>query len=645
MADRDEIKELIREQADIVDVVGEFVDLKRAGKNFVGLCPFHDEKTPSFTVFPDRNIFKCFGCGIAGDIYSFLTEYHGISFPEAMEILGRRLGIDVPKSGKTDKSREKAGKRDAAIKVLEKASGFYSQMLETKEGKVAREFFQNRGFTKDTIEKFALGYAPDSWDATNKFLQKKGFTEEAMEDAGLIVKKESGGFYDRFRGRPVFTIRDSLGHVVGFGARAIREDDKLGKYINSPQSVIFDKSKLLYGYFEGKNEIRNSRTALMVEGYADVISLHQHGFENAVASSGTSLTKEQLGLLKNICRKLYFVYDSDEAGVKAAERGLEMALEEGYEVFVVRLPKGEDPDSFVRDHGKNMFDVYLRDALPFIDFKVMIYKENELLDTPAGKSEAARDLISLISKIPDELQHDFYIRRMTAFFDLQESQLRKIYQEKSRLVKKQKNRKQKTSLRQAPPKESAKRAGRKQDKKPDSAASEKEIEEILPEEKEIFQVILSGEDALEIFFAEFDIDEEQFITAEAQRLYRILLENLNSEADPLNTILSAEEISEQDKSILSDIALSRPVISEKWDKYGHYEFQYDPQRIIADSLCRLEMKRIEKNITMIQGKLRKNLDIEEQTELLDVMFFKSPGLAGDKLRASAIAVGLAKPPR
>ena len=313
-------KEQILEQSDIVDIIGEVVNLKRRGSNYLGLCPFHNEKTPSFTVSDVKGIYKCFGCGESGNAVSFMMKYHNMTYIDAMKELALKAGVKIEDT-QSPKVKEQIDKKDLVFHALEAASEFYNKYLFLKPAKQALAYFKSRQFSDDTIKKYKLGYAPDSFDETMKHLIKLGFSIETLSESGLIIEnKDKTSYYDRFRGRAMFPILNVTGKVLGFGARQLEDNKNQPKYINSPQTLVYDKSFSLYGIFHAKNEIRNKQSVILVEGYANVITLHQAGIENVVASSGTSLTVQQLSQLSKFTKTIYFSYDSDSAGQNASEK-------------------------------------------------------------------------------------------------------------------------------------------------------------------------------------------------------------------------------------------------------------------------------------------------------------------------------------
>src|SRR6267378_1625392 len=405
----------IRNATDIVDLVGSFVALKKRGKNYLGRCPFHTEKTPSFNVSSDRQMYHCFGCGAGGNAFTFVMEYEKVSFIEAVRSLAEKAGIALPSA-----DEESAGAvHEQLYEVCRTAVQFYHNAL-LGEGKLALEYLRHRGFTDDTIRLFQLGYAPNSWDAFLKHAAEKKFPLETLKLAGLIRGREDGSSYDYFRGRAMFPIMSTTGRVVGFGARKLLEDDPLGKYINSPETPIYNKSKVLYGLFHAREAIRENENAILVEGYADLISLFQSGVKNVVASSGTALTVDQILLLGRYTKTVTVVYDGDSAGSAAALRGVDLILEHNLDVRVVTLPQGEDPDSFVRRSGREPFQEAVGAAGSFIDFIAATAEREGRLATPEGKTSTVRLIVRSIAKINDELKRNVYIKHVSEKYGLSE---------------------------------------------------------------------------------------------------------------------------------------------------------------------------------------------------------------------------------
>ncbi|HEK20852.1 MULTISPECIES: DNA primase [unclassified Mucilaginibacter] len=428
----------IMEATDIVEVIGEFVQLKKRGANFIGLSPFVNEKTPSFTVSPAKGIFKDFSSGKGGSAVTFLMELEKFTYPEALKWLAKKYGIEVEETVEHKENREEDNRRESLMIVSGYAAKFFHEsLLETDEGKsIGLSYFKERGFSADTIKKFELGYSPDQWEAFTGQALKDGYLEEFLVDSGLSVKRDNGSLYDRYRGRVMFPIHSFTGRVIAFGGRTLKKDKNVPKYVNSPESEIYHKSNVLYGLYFAKRAIREEDNCYLVEGYADVISVHQAGIENVVASSGTSLTVEQIRLIGRLTKNITILYDGDAAGIKASLRGLDMILEEGLNVKVVLFPDGHDPDSFVQTFGTSVFKKHIEDNKK--DF--ILYKTDILLkdagNDPIKKAEVIREIVESISKIPDSIKASVFIKECSNQLQIDErallSELNKMRQAKAK---------------------------------------------------------------------------------------------------------------------------------------------------------------------------------------------------------------------
>ena len=410
MIPEDKIEE-VRAASDIVEVVGEYVQLKRRGSNFVGLCPFHKEKTPSFNVNPGLGIFKCFGCSAGGNAFQFLMRIENLEFPEAVKVLAGRAGIVIPE---TQDQERQSSEVESIYHALRFAGRFFYQALtQTDAGKPALDYLTDRGFSPKIIKKFGLGYAPAGWDELIKAAEKDSIDVAYLEKAGLIIAKKDGqGHYDRYRDRVIFPIFSHLGKVIGFGGRILKPSEKQPKYINSPETRVYHKSKVLYGLYQARQAIRKREEVLLVEGYTDVISLYQAGIEHVVASSGTALTREQIKLIKRYAKRVLVLYDSDSAGASAALRGIDLLLADGMTVYGLELPDGEDPDSFVRNQGADAFEQHLHNnRQDFIEFMHGLARRSGQLDTPEGEAELTRSIIASIAQMPDVAMHEPFVRR------------------------------------------------------------------------------------------------------------------------------------------------------------------------------------------------------------------------------------------
>lgn len=442
----------INDEARVEDVVGEFVTLKRRGSNLLGLCPFHNEKTPSFNVNPARNIYKCFGCGKAGGPIQFLIDYQQLSYPDALRYLAKKYNIEIEEEYTSDEDKQREIEQHNLVESIHIANAtaqkFYTDyMRHNEEGRVGLAYFKERGFLTNTIEKFQLGFAPDKGDSFTKYALNNGYQLDVLKKAGLTSPKE-GSTYDFFRNRVMFPIHNMTGKVVGFGGRIMVKDEKAPKYVNTPESEVYQKSKILYGAYFAKNEIRKKDECLLVEGYTDVISLHQAGIENAVASSGTALTVEQIRLVRRITPNITMLYDGDAAGIKAALRGTELILEEGMNVRVVVLPDSEDPDSFVRKMGADELATFIKEnRKDLILFKTSLLA-GEAKKDPIKKAELIRDILDSIAKIPDAIQRSVYTKECSSMFDMSEQVL---ITEVNKIRHKKAKDQQKASERDVPP--------------------------------------------------------------------------------------------------------------------------------------------------------------------------------------------------
>ena len=414
----------VKDRVDIVEVIGDYVPLKKKGQNMWACCPFHGEKTPSFSLSPAKQIYKCFGCGKAGDPIQFVMDIEGIGFQEAIRQLAGKYGIEVEEDASlTPEQNLEQNERESLFIAVNYAKDFFVKNLETEEGKsIGLSYFKERGFTTAILQKFDLGYALDGWDHFNKAAKSAGYQEDILLKAGLILQKEGEPerVYDRFRNRVTFTIHNVSGKAIGFGARILTKDKNQPKYINSPETPIYHKGDVLYGMFQAKKAIRDLDNCYLVEGYTDVVSLHLSGIENVVASSGTSLTEGQIKLIRRFTNQVTVLYDGDSAGIKASLRGIDLLLEGGLNVKAVVFPDGEDPDSYSRKVGSQAFKDYLQEnSRDFIGFKIGLYKE-EIAKDPIRKAEVIREVVQSIGKIPDAIIRSVYAKEASNLLGIEE---------------------------------------------------------------------------------------------------------------------------------------------------------------------------------------------------------------------------------
>ncbi len=415
----DDFKDRVREATDIAAIIGQYVTLKKRGKNIVGLCPFHTEKTPSFTVHPDRQFFHCFGCGKGGDVFTFLMDHEGWSFPETLKYLAEKAGIPLPQR-RTPEETDRYGRLLAANAA---AAEFFSQMISRPEGRHAREYITGRQVPQSRLAELGIGYAPDSWDGLIKFAARRKIAERDLLEAGLIVEKESGGRrYDRFRDRLTFAITNLSGRTVAFGARALKKTER-AKYINSPETPVYHKGHILYGLDKAREAIRQADYSVVVEGYTDWIALYRAGICNVVASSGTAFTAEQAKLLARFSRKVVLLFDADTAGEKAALRGVEVLFREGLDVKIAALPPGSDPDTAIREQGTDFVTEVLRASLGYVKYRIGRARETMRSGGLLEQEVVIKELLATVAAVDDSVRRALLIRQIAEVTGLAEVDL------------------------------------------------------------------------------------------------------------------------------------------------------------------------------------------------------------------------------
>ena len=414
----------IFDTAQVEEVIGDFVTLKKRGANYLGLCPFHNEKTPSFSVSPSKGIYKCFGCGKAGNSVNFVMEHEHYSYPEALRWLAKRYTIEIEEEELTPEKQQEFDERDSMFALNSFiANYFHGNLFENQLGKtIGLSYLKERGFLESTIKKFEVGYAIDNWNDYSTHAHNNGYKKEVLVKTGLGIENESG-VIDRFKGRVMFPIHNLTGKVIGFGGRTLSSSKKTAKYLNSPESEIYLKSKVLYGIYFARTAIVKQDNCFLVEGYTDVISLHQNGIENVVSSSGTSLTVDQIKLIKRFTPNITILFDGDTAGIKASFRGIDLILEQGMNVKIVLFPEGEDPDSFARSHRTSEIEDFVTtQAKDFIGFKTSLLLD-ETKGDPNAKTKLIKEIIQTISHIPDGIGRTVYIQECSSIMDVPEQTL------------------------------------------------------------------------------------------------------------------------------------------------------------------------------------------------------------------------------
>lgn len=421
----EELINQIRERVNILDVVSDFVPLKKVGGNYKGLCPFHSEKTASFTVNEEKQIFHCFGCGAGGNAITFLMKASGMSFPDAVEELAKKAGVTIPKQ--TDKAAAaKNDRTESLYRINETAASFYHKLL--SESDKARNYLEKRGLSKDTITDYKVGFGGEGWDSLVRLLSQKGVSLTLAEELGLVIPKKSGGYYDRFRERIIFPIIDTYGRVIGFGGRSI--DGSEPKYLNSPESVLFKKSDSLYGLIVARRWIKEEDQALIVEGYMDLLSLHQAGIKNSVATLGTALTPGHLRLIKRFTSNIVTVFDADEAGIKATLRALELFIPEGLAGKVLSMPDGHDPDTFVKEVGSDRFKKEVRAAKPLLEFLINYSLKGKSSDLQ-GKLKAMDKVLPYIGMVSSRIEQSHYLKILSELTGIKEELVRDEFRKRA----------------------------------------------------------------------------------------------------------------------------------------------------------------------------------------------------------------------
>jgi len=622
----------IMETSRVEEVVGDFVTLRKRGVNMIGLCPFHNEKTPSFTVSPAKGIYKCFGCGKAGNSVNFVMDHEHYSYPEALKYLAKKYSIEIEEEEQTPEQIEALNEKESLFAVSAFAQKYFTgQLFNSEEGKaIGLSYFKNRDFREHIIEQFQLGYSPDTWEAFTKNAKENGYKDEFLVKSGLTIDKNNRKF-DRFSGRVIFPIHNLSGRVIGFGGRILKKEEKKAKYINSPESYIYSKSQVLYGIYFAKNAIIKKDNCYLVEGYTDVISLFQAGFENVVASSGTSLTTDQIRLIKRYTPNITILYDGDEAGLKASFRGIDMILEQGMNVKVVMFPEGEDPDSYVRGNRSAEVEEFLdREAKDFIQFKTNILLK-EAKGDPIKKAGMIKEIVQSIAQIPDAIIRSVYVKECSFMMEMAEQTL---MNELNKLLRK----KFRQSIKDVPEETLI--------EVPDIPA-EKQIQINLNDtsyqEKDLIRLLLNY--GKEEFIVEQTDDEDQIIEVPVKvadfiindlRVDDITFSNNEYQNifEEYIVFIDREEIPGEDyfinhtsknlSSIAIDLLTSPYQLSDKWETKARIEVYTEVQKLkeaVFNSVLSFKAKKIEQLIADVQDEI-KHANNEENFEDLTLLLKK-----------------------
>lgn len=570
----------IRNSVNIIDIISNYVSLKKRGRNFIGLCPFHNEKTPSFTVSEEKQIFHCFGCHAGGDIFKFLMSYKNISFVEAVQEIAEQVGVKLNISDDSVSMEQTIQESYYDINVFA-AKYFSNNLLNADDGEIARQYFRKRNIKTSTMKIFGLGYAKPEWQELYLLLKENGFDLEKSSNLGLIEKKTDGTFYDKFRDRVIFPIFSANGRVIAFGGRILNSNPNTAKYLNSPESIIYSKRKSIYGLFHSKDEIRKLDKVILVEGYMDLISLYQNGIKNVVASSGTALTEEQVLLLSRFTRNIIVVYDADLAGQKASLRSIELLLKQNFEVKIATLPEGEDPDSFIHKNGKEDFIEKIDLAKNFLEFQTEYFEKEGMLQDPDKQAQAIRELIKSIALISDELKRNILIKTISKKFGLREKLLESELEKYQKSINEKEIRQQTNELRQAV------QSGNNL-----STTLIKGNSRISSFEREIISLMFEG--SKEVLGIIFDhIMPDDFDNEDVKKVAEVVYNNFrNGIYSPAAIIekLDNEEI----KNYIIKLSLNNEAISKQWQVMNNGEkIERDSVRYAEDLVRNYQIAKID----------------------------------------------------
>ena len=588
--------EEIRSAVDIVDYIKDFVPLKKTGKNYQGLCPFHEEKTPSFSVNPEKRFYHCFGCGASGDVFTFAKEYKHLSFLEAVEEVAKFGGIDLKKFGSFDTA--KLNENDEFYEVNAFAANYFAETLAENPGaKSVREYLKQRGIKPATQKAFLLGYSPTQWDALYKNMVRNKLSIVKAVKLGLIDKSRNNEYYDKFRGRLIFPIHTPNGRIAAFGGRTLAPKQKTAKYINSPESPIYSKRKTLYGLYFSKDAISKSDKAILVEGYMDVISLYQNGIKNVVAASGTSLTEDQVRLLSRYTNNIVVIFDADEAGKKAAKRSIEILLKFHFDIRLLSLPSGEDPDSFIREHSADDFNALVESAPDFLSYQAKELQEAGMLDDPVRKTRAIRELMKSLIMIDDELMRASYIQTISRNFGISqrliEREVAKYYEARAG-EKSTPNRNRKIT---------SARENDEANKKPESRF-----------EIDIIRLLLSGNESIigDVFdhIMPGDIRNPK-LKEIAEIAYQAYMDDLYSPAAIL------ERMNEEMKEFSAELTFDKDAISRKWGTIESTQTEKGLLKFVKDIILKFQLQNIDYQIQQIKDELKEVVDAGQIKELLE----------------------------
>lgn len=608
--------EEVRSSISIVDVISEFVQLKKRGKNYLGLCPFHQEKTPSFIVSGDKQIYHCFGCHAGGNVFKFLMDYESISFVEAVQEIAKRSGITLDTHENADP--EKQSEMEVLYDINTTAAKFFSNnLLQNPSGEAARKYFARRKINLQTQRIFGLGYALPEWDSFLKYAKSSNLELEKAQQLGLIDKKDGGNYYDKFRDRIIFPIFSPNGRVIAFGGRIMEKNPNLAKYLNSPESPVYFKRKTLYGLYHSKDDIRKLDKAILVEGYIDLISLFQHGIKNVVASCGTALTEEQVQMLSRYTKNIVVFYDSDPAGIKASLRSIELLVKHDFDVKIAELPDGEDPDSYIHSAGKQEFEEAMKRALNFLEYQTLQFEKQGMFNDPEQQTKALRELIQSASYVNDELKKNLLIKSIARKFNLREklleTELEKLKKGSASQSRSEHPRQAQSSLPQNSFPQSSLPESLAQKSKQEPAPVSKDIS---PAEKEIIGLLFEGEKKL-IKYIFNHLTPEDFTEPVSQYLAEMVYDTFRSGEDILPGALIDKIEDDANRQFVIKMSMEKYTISKTWEEInpGDEESQ-NLMRCAKDTIRRFRLFRIDKELKINYNNIKNSTDENEIMRLM-----------------------------
>lgn len=598
--------EEIRNAANIVDIISEYIPLRKRGKNYIGLCPFHSEKTPSFTVSDDKQIFHCFGCHAGGNVFKFIMDYKKISFVESIQELAEQLGIGL--EYEEGASAEKQSEQEELYDINTEAARYFSNnLLNDPEGETARQYFQNRNIKLQTLRAFGLGYALNGWENLINFLKQKNIDLEKALQLGLIGRNNDGRLFDKLAGRIIFPIFSPNGRVVAFAGRIMGKEAKGAKYINSPESIIYVKGRILYGLSHAKDEIRRLNKAIIVEGYMDLISLYQSGIKNVVAVSGTALTDEQALLLSRYTKNVVLIFDADTAGINASMRSIEILLRKDFDIKIASLPKGEDPDSYVQKFGKDEFEEIVKNADNFLEYQTAYYENKGMFNDPAATVEAIRELVKPVALIDDELKRNVLVKNIARKFNLREKLIEnELIQALSVLNKQSQTKMNQLRDKDILPKDIFVDHNKK------TASSV-----VYNIEKEVIKLLFEG-DAKTIEFILHHINSHDFIIEINEKIFE-RIKDIYDEGGNLapSNLLSRFDDNEDILTYLREITIDEYAISPNWDEYTVNKIkETSSKKYIIDLIIKLKQMQIDEQIAYSRQQIDDAHSPEEEINLL-----------------------------